>query len=162
MSVTAVRAIEGRATVPRRIILSLVVGLGGGLAGACASASSGGSGAIVQSWDLEADYETAWEAAVASVRDFGFEVESAEPAANRLLTDWRSFSSDVGSSRCGERYWGRVEVRLREVGDRVRISITPTFHGGERAEVEEAPRCPTNGRLERSLSRLVINRVTPG
>lgn len=165
MSVTAIGVGGSRGTITSGIVASLVGGLAALALGACASGSSGAPRDVVpavRSWDLEADYETAWEAAVASARDLGFEMESAEPASNRLITEWRSFSSEVGSSRCGDRYWGMVEMRLQEIESRVRMWITPTFREGPRPEAADAQRCPTNGQLERSLSRLVINRVTPG
>lgn len=144
----------------------LAAGAAGMLAG-CASGSGGSasvaprpSGAVVQSYDLEAEYDQAWNASLASLRDLGFEVASADRAGRAIVTEWRRFTEPVGSSECGSSYWGRVRITLSDRAAGVRLTIDPSFHRGEAPDAG-APRCATNGRLERSLSRLVINRVEP-
>lgn len=147
---------EGAGVLAGAAGLLLAACAGGGGSGAAAPLPSA---AAAQSYDLEAEYDEAWNAALASLRDLGFTVASADRPARRIVTEWRRFTEPVGSSECGTSYWGRVRLTLSEGGTGVRLTIDPTFHRGEAPDSSGAPRCASNGRLERSLSRLVINRV---
>lgn len=144
----------------------LVLATGAGLVlAACAGGGGSGSAsprptvAPAQSYDLEAGYDEAWDASLASLRDLGFTVERADRPSRSIVSEWRRFTEPVGSSECGSSYWGRVRLALSDGVTGVRLTIDPTFHAGEAPDSAGARRCASNGRLERSLSRLVINRV---